>query len=244
MKNREIEIKCFNINNWSATVNLPEVTTVNEVKDLYLQAWKQGLKGITIYRSGSKNPILSTTGFNTPQEFYRSAPKRPKTLKADFYKVKADGKPFGVFIGLFEDKPYEVFALPLNNFDAFPNKVQGTITKLKKRIYEFKSKVFGFENIALDPEDFKEWRNTTLHVSAMLRHGMRIEDIMKIEDKCNDVVTSFNKAIWKVLSNYAKNTDLEERCPECGGELIRENGCKHCKDCEYSACYFTFAYEN
>ena len=43
----------------SSTVNLPKETTINDVKELYKYAWKKGLKGITIYRDGSRDPILS-----------------------------------------------------------------------------------------------------------------------------------------------------------------------------------------
>jgi ribonucleoside-diphosphate reductase alpha chain len=71
----------------------------------------------------------------------------------------------------------------------------------------------------------------------MLRHGMPIQSIMKIEDKCNGIITSFNKAIWKVLAKYVPSEDTEELCPQCGtGHIIRENGCEHCDSCGWSRC--------
>lgn len=223
----------------SSTVNLPEKTTTAEVYDAYMKAWKAGLKGLTIFRDGCARTAILSTKESTAQEFPTStAPKRPKVLPADFVKVKANGQGFFIFVGLMQNKPYEVFALPASDEDysTAPSYTRGTITKVKKREYSFISddKKLSFSNIALD-EDNLEWRNTTLHVSAMLRHGMPILSIMKIEDKCNGIVTSFNKAVWKVLSRYAPE-DSGEVCPDCGGAVIRENGCVHCTNCGWSKC--------
>ena len=66
---------------------------------------------------------------------------------------------------------------------------------------------------------------------------MRLEDIIKLEDKCNDNIVSFNKAIARVLSKYMEtNNGSGEVCPECGTPLVNENGCRHCPKCGYSAC--------
>lgn len=230
----------------SSTVNLPEKTTTAEVYDAYMKAWKAGLKGLTIFRDGCARTAILSTKENTTQEFPTStAPKRPKVLPADFVKVKANGQGFFIFVGLMQNKPYEVFALPASDEDysAVPSYTRGTITKVKKREYSFISddKKLSLPNIALD-EDNLEWRNTTLHVSAMLRHGMPILSIMKIEDKCNGIVTSFNKAVWKVLSRYAPE-DSGEVCPDCGGAVIRENGCAHCTNCGWSKCMLILSEE-
>jgi ribonucleoside-diphosphate reductase alpha chain len=45
----------------SSTINLSKETTIDDVKNLYFYAWKKGLKGVTIYREGSRDPILSTS---------------------------------------------------------------------------------------------------------------------------------------------------------------------------------------
>jgi len=227
----------------SSTINLPKETTVQEVYDIYMEAWKAGLKGVTIFRSGCARIAILNTGSNpnTEVEEFKTttAPKRPKDLEADFYRIKAGGDNFLIFVGLMDGRPYEVFAMPASDITDIPLTAHGKITRKKKRQYTFLSDdgSLYWDNISLDPEDYKEWRATTLHVSAMLRHGMPIQSIMKIEDKCNGIITSFNKAIWKVLSKYVPSEDTEELCPQCGtGHIIRENGCEHCDSCGWSRC--------
>jgi ribonucleoside-diphosphate reductase alpha chain len=227
----------------SSTINLPKETTVQEVYDIYMEAWKAGLKGVTIFRSNCARIAILNTGSNPSvdeTEFKTTtAPKRPKDLEADFYRIKAGGDNFLIFVGLMNNRPYEVFAMPASDITDIPQTSHGKITRKKKRQYTFLSddSSLYWDNISLDPEDYKEWRATTLHVSAMLRHGMPIQSIMKIEDKCNGVITSFNKAIWKVLAKYVPAEDTEELCPQCGtGHIIRENGCEHCDSCGWSRC--------
>ena len=66
---------------------------------------------------------------------------------------------------------------------------------------------------------------------------MRLEDIIKLEDKCNDNIVSFNKAIARVLSKYMSNEEeTGDICPECGAALVREEGCIHCPKCGWSKC--------
>lgn len=229
----------------SSTVNLPKEATIEDVRNIYMNAWKKQLKGITIFRDGCKRAsILTTQKQSTPTIGFEShsAPKRPKVLDADFYQVKAQGEIFLVFVGLLNDKPYEVFALPtIFENEKKPN-CRGTITKIGKRHYRFECENFTIENIALDDND-KDYRQITLLTSGLLRHGMPIQSIMKLEDKCNDVITSFNKAIWKVLSKYAPN-DSTESCPECGSKVVREGGCKHCSSCGWSACMTIISKKN
>lgn len=227
----------------SSTVNLAKETTVEDVYNIYFNAWEAGLKGITIFRSGCARIAILNTGTdpNNEQEEFKTttAPKRPKELEADFYRIKAGGENFFIFVGLMDSRPYEVFAMPASSIDDIPLTSHGKIIRKKKRQYTYLAddNSLYWDNISLDPEDYKEWRATTLHVSAMLRHGMPIQSIMKIEDKCNGIITSFNKAIWKVLAKYVPSEDTSELCPSCGvGHIIRENGCEHCDSCGWSRC--------
>lgn len=82
----------------------------------------------------------------------------------------------------------------------------------------------------------REYRNVALHVSGNLRTGMRIEDIIKLEEKCGDSIVSFPKAIARVLSKYQDDGETGEVCPQCGEKLINEGGCVHCPACSWSRC--------
>lgn len=217
----------------SSTINLPKETTVEEVEDIYINAWKYGLKGVTVYRSGCKREGILTV--DKPIDIQSTvAPKRPKELEADFYLVKSKGQQFIVLVGLLNNKPYEIFAFRPNMSISVDNH-KGTIIKKGKMHYSFKSQFVEIGDLQLRNEDTEE-KAATLYASMLLRHGIDIKYIIKTAKKVNDNITSFSSAMCRVLSKYVPKETLKDKCPDCGGELIREGGCIHCKNCGYSKC--------
>lgn len=218
----------------SSTVNLAKETTEEEIADIYIESWKQGLKGITIYRDGCREGVL--TKVEKPTTITdRQAPKRPKELEADAYLIKAKGEQFIILVGMLGGKPYEIFAFrPRNPISFKPHK--GIITKVSKMHYSFTSDIFHIDNLELANENVEE-NAATLYSSMLLRHGVNIKYIVKTAKKVNDNISSFSSAMCRVLSKYIPNEEIKgEVCPDCGGTLIREGGCIHCKDCGYSKC--------
>jgi ribonucleoside-diphosphate reductase alpha chain len=265
----------------SSTINLPEKATVQDVYDIYLQAWSNGLKGVTVFREGCKRAAIlnRTTEKKESEVIFNTvnAPKRPKVLDGDYYQVKVQGKTFIIIVGLMDGKPYEMFVLPCDECQKVKNH-RGKITRVKKRVYKFESEIMEIPNIAIEVDndydingeiekissivneghklskgdveiirdsvynikeysEKREYRNVSIHVSGNLRTGMRLEDIIKLEDKCNDSIVSFNKAVARVLSKYMPNEEeTGDTCPECGAALVREEGCIHCPKCGWSRC--------
>ena len=217
----------------SSTINLPNKTTEEEIANIYIEAWKKGNKGQTIYRDGCREGVLNK--IEKPKIIEdRQAPKRPKELEADYYQVKVKGEQFIVLIGLLEGKPYEVFAFrPLRPVDIPYHK--GKITKIKKMHYSFDSDYIQLSDLQLANSNVEE-KAATLYSSMLLRHGVNIEYIIKTAKKVNDNITSFSSAICRILAKYINNTEIKEVCPECGGKLVRDGGCIHCIDCGYSKC--------
>ena len=218
----------------SSTVNLPKEATVEQVADIYMNAWKNGLKGITVYRSGCKREGILVTEMKPVEIPTTKAPKRPKDLPADFYTIMSKGKQYIVLVGLFNDKPYEVFAYESNVKMNIPSH-RGVITKKSKMNYTFISEHIQIEKLQLATENVEE-RAATLYASMLLRHGVEIKYIVKTAKKVNDNITSFSSALCRVLSKYIPSESTGEKCPECGGEVINEGGCCHCKDCGWSRC--------
>ena len=217
----------------SSTINLPKEATVEEVENIYINAWKYGLKGVTIYRSGCNREGILTT--EKPIDIQNTlAPKRPKELEADFYLVKSKGQQFIVLVGLLNNKPYEIFAFRPNMSIVVDNH-KGVIIKKSKMHYSFKSEFIGISDLQLQNEDTEE-KAATLYTSMLLRHGIDIKYIIKTAKKVNDNITSFSSAMCRVLGKYIPKETLKDKCPDCGGELIREGGCIHCKNCGYSKC--------
>jgi ribonucleoside-diphosphate reductase alpha chain len=218
----------------SSTVNLAKETTEEEIADIYIEAWKQGLKGITIYRDGCREGVL--TKVEKPKTIEgRDAPKRPKELEADYYQVKVKKEQFIVLIGLLDGKPYEVFAFrPLNPVNIPAHK--GIITKVSKMHYSFDSEHISISNLELANTNIEE-NAATLYSSMLLRHGVSIEYIIKTAKKVNDNISSFSSAMCRILAKYISNEEIKgEVCPDCGSVLIRENGCVHCSSCGWSRC--------
>lgn len=223
----------------SSTVNLPNDVKEQEVSDIYMEAWRNGLKGITVYRDGSREGIMLKKEKKKEDdkfESYVAAPKRPKTLPADFYITKVKGELFYVMVGLYKEKPYEIFVYRTNEEDpANVKNHNGMITKIKKGVYRYESEYLKIENISmrLNTEELA----TALYSSMLMRTGANLKYIIKTAQKVDDNIASFTAAMTRILKKYLKEEVIEgEVCPDCGGRLVRENGCIHCVDCGWSRC--------
>ena len=216
----------------SSTINLPNEATVDDVYNIYVEAWKHGLKGVTIYRTGcNREGILIT---KKPDSILTTgAPKRPVMLPCDIHKIKVKGENFIVCVGLYEGKPYEVFVFKLKHNVGFSD-TKGEIIKVKKGVYSLNSRELVIANL-LNTGISVEEKAATLYSSMLLRHGVNIKYIIKTAKKVNDNITSFSSAMCRVLAKYLPK-EVEGVCPNCGGKIINEGGCRHCESCEWSQC--------
>lgn len=220
----------------SSTINLPKNTSLSDIEELYLYAWKRKLKGTTIYVDGSRDAILSDDDTSKEPKFPEThAPKRPKELNAELSIVRAKGTVYAIIVGLLCNKPYEVFAFALDK-DSKIKEQHGKIVKIAKGSYNFIGENDTIKNIHLNNE-LAEERAHTYFISMLLRHGADIKYIIKTARKVNDNIVSFSSAICRVLSKYVKQyDDKNEKCPNCGSPLTHEGGCVHCTNCDYSQC--------
>ena len=219
----------------SSTVNLPKEATQEDVYNIYTQAWRKGLKGITIYRSGCKREGILTTDTAKPEDIITSkAPKRPKELPADLHFIKVKGEQFIVLVGLYNNKPYEIFTFRPNiKLEIEAHK--GAIVKKSKMHYMFKSDTIQITELELANDNIEE-KAATLYASMLLRHGVDIKYIIKTAKKVNDNITSFSSAMCRILAKYIPSEITGEKCPECGGNIVNEGGCRHCESCGWSKC--------
>ncbi len=230
----------------SSTVNLPSTATLDDIQKVYLSAYNNGTKGITLYVDGSKGGVLLSTDKKKDdpcKDFItHSAPKRPKTLNADFYKIKYKSQNYIIIVGLYCDKPYELFCFvpTLENIElkTLFNKIKehtGIITKVNKNLYKFDSDYITIPNLT-EFNSEEEKRHCT-RTSLELRHGIGLEYIIKTFKKYDDNITSFSSVCARILSKYTnKENKTGEVCPDCGEKLIHEGGCTLCPNCSYSKC--------
>lgn len=218
----------------SVTHNLPANVTTDEVNKIYFQAWKAGCKGCTIYREGSRAGVLISNKKEEEEFIPTHAPKRAKELKADYYYATANGIKYAVIVGLWKDtnRPYEIFA-----FENPPmeKNTHGRTVKIKKGQYKFINGEFEIDNLQLSA-DRVEQRAHTILLSMLLRHRAPIEHVVNVAKKIDENITSFSSVCRRILSKYIETESLSEKCPKCGSNLVREEGCVHCDSCEYSKC--------
>lgn len=225
----------------SSTVNLPKEATPEEISKLYFMAWEHNLKGITIYRDGCRDGVLTEIKSRATIFNQYDAPKRPEILNGESFIIKVKGISYAVVVGLLDNKPYEVFAS-----ECPPAFIQqkGVIRKVKKRVYQWEGANGDIlTNMVCMSEDTEE-RLCTLSVSMLLRTGAKLPFVIKMLKKASPNITSFAAAISRVLSKYIPKEDSGEICPECGSKLIREAGCIKCENCSYSVCLLLVKYDN
>ena len=151
----------------SSTTNLPESITEEEVANIYMEAWKSGLKGLTTYRQGSRDGVLISSNEKKQEFVYHDAPKRPPKVECHIHKTMVDGWPYGIVVGLVDNKPYEIFNL--QGWHTKHKLIKGEITKIKKQSFKLTTPEFTQDNINLIGSSNE--RRFNILLSGILRHG-------------------------------------------------------------------------
>ena len=215
----------------SSTINLPEDVSLEAVSEIYMESWKKGVKGITVYRDGSRSGVLVSESQTDNTEFdYKDAVKRPKELKAEAHISQTKGVHYSIIVGLLDDKPYEIF---IESQDRLIG--EGIIEKKSKGVYIFKQEDT-YMDISSDMTDEQE--AVTRLVSTSLRHGADIKFIVEQLGKTSGDMFSFTKSLARVLKKYIPDgAKATVTCNDCGSSnVIFEEGCHKCLDCGSTAC--------
>jgi len=237
----------------SSTINLPRGTPSKVVGKIYLDAWKRGLKGVTVYVEGSRDGVLvdkrTKKKGERPTEIELSmAPKRPTELVCDIKKAKIQGEQWTIFVGLFNGQPYEVFG-GLSKYVDIPNKFKvGKIVKNGKvddiTTYNLIVGEGDDQMIIKDIANVFENANFGAHtrtISLALRHGAPVQYVVEqlLKDKHSDM-TSFSKVMARVLKSYIEDgtKSSDKVCPSCKKEnsIVYQEGCLICVSCGFSKC--------
>ncbi len=242
----------------SSTINLPEDTPVSTVNKIYKEAWSQGLKGITVYRDGSRMGVLVKK--ETAPDSYRGggdeivetmAPRRPHEVKAKILRFQNENESWMAFVGLLNGKPYEIFTGRAEDSFALPNYVEdGWIIKNKdqqnKSRYDFRfvdSQGYNVNIEGLSRSFDQEYWNYAKLISGILRHGMPLIDVIHLvhnlnfdANHINTWKNGVNRALKRFIPDGTKSKD--HLCPQCGDDegLIFEEGCLKCKSCGHTTC--------
>ncbi|WP_158996484.1 TSCPD domain-containing protein [Pigmentibacter ruber] len=228
----------------SVTYNLPNTATIEDVKNIYFNAWENNLKSVTVYRDKSREGVLNNIELSTNIKKSKFATfKRPELLDCDIHYIKVAAQNWIVLIGKFDNVPYEVFCGIYKKKIISQDHQVGKILKNKKGIY-FLNIID--ENKKLQKINIKEnFENNgcenaiTRLVSLNLRHGIDIKFIEQQLQKSEGDLTTFAKAICRVLKKYIPEGSklVSESCPNCQKDsLIHQAGCITCNSCGWSRC--------
>ena len=233
----------------SNTTNLPEDTSIDTVKDVYMTGWQLGCKGVTVYRDGCRSGVLVDTSKETAENFNeRSAPKRPDVLDCDIHIATIKGARWTILVGLMNGRPYEVMG-GLSEFVEIPRKYKaGKIAKRPRKttasIYDLT--VGEVDDMMMIKDIVKVFDNPnyagyTRTISLALRHGAPIQYLVEQLQKDKDAdLFSFSKVIARCLKKYIEDGTKAgaKTCEACGAEdsLIYQEGCVTCANCGHSKC--------
>ena len=181
----------------SVTINLPNDVDEDLVNRLYVEAWKSGCKGCTVYRDGSRSGVLisAKSDKNKKEELPPCKPPtvvevRPRILEADVVRFQNNKEKWVAFVGLLDGHPYEIFTGLQDDDEGILLPKSVTSGRIIKNIDEDGTKRydFQFENKrgykttieGLSEKFNKEYWNYAKLISGVLRYRMPIEQVIKL----------------------------------------------------------------
>ena len=244
----------------SVTINLPNNVSEDLVNQLYVEAWRSGCKGCTVYRDGSRAGVLLSTKKKDKkeeeEECHCKPPQvvevRPKVLEADVVRFQNNKEKWVAFVGLLDGRPYEIFTGLQDDEEGIVLPKSVTSGRIIKSYDEDGTKHydFQFENKrgykmtieGLSEKFNKEYWNYAKLISGVLRWRMPIEQVIKLVSSLqldSESINTWKNGVERALKKYVQDgTEAKGvKCPNCGHEtLVYQEGCLICKTCGSSRC--------
>ncbi len=245
----------------SVTINLPADVSEELVNRLYVEAWRAGCKGCTVYRDGSRSGVLialenkkkqNETPATSSDNVHHMLLKRPIELDADVVRFQNNKEKWIAFVGLMDGRPYEIFTGLADDDDGIfcPKSVNhGKIIKAitpdgtKRYDFQFVNKRGHKTTIEGLSDKFNpEYWNYAKLISGVLRYGMPIDQVLKLVgglELDSKSINTWKMGVERALKKYLPNGTQAsgQRCPNCGQEtLIYQEGCLICTSCGTSKC--------
>lgn len=237
----------------SSTINLPNDVEVGKVGEIYLQAWEKGLKGITVYRDGSRSGVLVSTDDKSGKTTSNvDHTRRPKKLEAEVVRFQNDNEKWVAVVGLLNGQPYEIFTGKAEDAFVLPNWVnRGWVIKRKKKKgvnsrYDFRFLDKDGYRVTIEglSRSFdKEYWNYAKLISGVLRHGMPLKYVVELVSGLHlydEHINTWKNGVVRALKKFIPDGTqaVDKFCKKCKDPegLIYEEGCLKCKSCGDTKC--------
>lgn len=242
----------------SVTVNLPGNVDEELVNRLYIEAWKSGCKGCTIYRDGSRSGVMISVKKKEDKQDIPMCKQpevtetRPQSLECEIVRFQNNKEKWVAFVGLLNGHPYEIFTGLQDDDEGIVLPKSVTRGRIVKNVNEDGSKRydFQFENKrgykttveGLSEKFNKEYWNYAKLISGVLRYRMPLEHVIRLVGSLqleSESINTWKNGVERALKKYITDgTEAKgQKCPNCGNEtLVYEEGCLICKHCGLSRC--------
>ncbi|MCF0065401.1 adenosylcobalamin-dependent ribonucleoside-diphosphate reductase [Dyadobacter chenwenxiniae] len=238
----------------SVTINMPNDVTEELVGECYMEAWKAGCKGVTVYRDGSRSGVLIANTEKKEETVAGHVPFptiRPQILEADVVRFQNKKDKWIAFVGLIDNQPYEIFTGLADDEDGIllPRWVnEGVIIKNREADgssrYDFQYKNTRGYKTTIEGLSYKfnpEYWNYAKLISSTLRHGMQIEKVVDLISslQLDESINTWKNGVARALKQYIPDgTEAKkQKCQNCNStNLLYQEGCLTCKDCGSSKC--------
>lgn len=246
----------------SVTVNLPNDVDEALVNRLYIEAWRSGCKGCTIYRDGSRAGVMVAVDTKKKEDKETEKPKfclppqvtevRPIELECDVVRFQNNKEKWVAFVGLLKGYPYEIFTGLQDDEEGIV--LPKTVTKGKiikqtnpdgshRYDFQFENKRGYKTTVEGLSEKFNpEYWNYAKLISGVLRYRMPIDRVIKLVSSLqlkNESINTWKIGVERALKKYITDGTAAygQVCPSCGQEtLVYQEGCLICKNCGASRC--------
>ena len=247
----------------SVTVNLPNSVDEELVNKLYMEAWRSGCKGCTIYRDGSRSGVMISVDEKKkkeeghPAEVPECRPPevvetRPDVLECDVVRFQNNKEKWVAFVGLLDGRPYEIFTGLQDDEEGImlPKSVtKGRIIKqlnpdgTKRYDFQFENKRGYKTTVEGLSEKFNpEYWNYAKLISGVLRYRMPLDHVIRLVDQLSlnsESINTWKNGVERALKKYIQDGTAAKGqvCPNCGQEsLVYQEGCLICTNCGASRC--------
>lgn len=245
----------------SSTINLANNVSPELVGEIYIESWIKGLKGITVYRDGSRSGILMASDAKKEKKDNKEcieqvfsetfAPKRPKIIEAKIVRFQNEYEKWIAVVGIIDNRPYEIFTGKIEESFILPQWVtDGWVIKNRddnghsRYDFQFADKDgYKITMEALSRSFNKEYWNYAKLISGVLRHGMPMPYVINLINNLNlfdENINTWKNGVVRALKQFVPDgtAAADKKCPECNAPdgLIYSEGCLKCKHCGHSKC--------